>query len=1194
MLGKIAAFEFRYQLRQPAFWVITLLFALISFGLVALSENVKLTAGANVHVNSPYAISLLQAGLNQFYMLAAAAIVANVVVRDYSTGFGALIFSTPITRADYLFGRFIGAFGVLVLTLVLAQCGHLFATTLPYIDAETLGPRRLQDYAWSFLVIGLPGLFFISALFFALATLTRSMMATYVGVVAVFILYLVANTLLAQKPELETLNAWIEPFGAGAYGLVTKYWTAAEQNAKNPPVEGILLWTRLLWTGVSLGFLGLAWALFSRSARGAKATRKDRQRGQEAAAVETRVRAAPLPAPSFGFRSAWTQLVSLTAFEMSLVFKSIAYVVLILLALAFSVLVLALSGEIYGAPVMLTTRVVITGLQGAFALIAIIIAIYYSGELVWRDRDRRMHELVDATPTPDWTFIVPKTIALTLVLASTLLIGVLAGVAMQLIKGVADIEIGKYIWWYVVPDSINYAQLAILAIVVQALSPNKFVGWALMAVYIISNIFMAQLGLDHVLYRYGSGVGTPLSDMNGTGDFGVFAAWMNLYWSAFGLVLLVLAYGLWRRGTETRLAPRLKRLPGRLAGPAGLIGGAALAAFVGLGVFVYINTNVWNAYRSRDAAEARLAAMEKTLLQYETLPQPSVADVKLTLDLHPHTPRLTTTGVYTIVNRTDAPLTQIHLRWNDDLEMRRLEVEGAVVARDWPEFDYRIYRFETPMQPGERRTVRFETVLTQRGFRNSGNTVRLVDNGTFVNNMEFAPIVGMDRDGLLQDRSKRRKRGLPAELRMASLDDERAARRNYIGADWVNADITVVTDADQTPIAPGYKVSDTTRDGRRTARFVTESPVLDFFSVQSARYEETRRTHDGVEMVVFHDPRHDANVPRMLDALAASLDYYQTAFGPYQFRQARIVEFPDYASFAQSYPNTFAWSEGLGFIADLGDPSKIDYVSYVGAHEFAHQWWAHQIVGADVQGATLLSETLAQYSALMVMERLHGEDQIRKFLKYELDRYLVGRRTAQLDESPLFRVESGQTYIHYQKGGLVLYLLRDQIGEEAVNRALRRLLSQYAFQSAPWPRSVDLIAALRAEAPADKQDLITDLFERITLYDLKAESATATRRADGRWDVTLTVQTRKLYADGKGEETEAPLNETFDIGLFSVRPGDRAFGRDDVILLERRPVAGGRQVIRLIAPNRPAFVGIDPYNKWIDRDSNDNIVAVAG
>lgn len=1190
MFAKIASFEFRYQLRQPAFWVIAIVFGLLAFGAVA-SDNVSLGSGGNVHRNAPYALAVAHIIFNVFFMLGTTAIVANVVARDTQTGFGPMIQSTRVTKGAYLYGRFFGAFGAVALCYLSIAIGTLTGTLMPWVDPETVGAFRPLDYLYAYGVFGLTGLFLTSALFFTLATVTRSMMATYIGVVGVLIVYLATTGVLGSRPEFETALAWAEPFGSGAYSLVTKYWTATERNSVNAPLEGVLLWNRVIFIAVGAALLAAAYALYRPATKGANPRKQERLRALAEAAAPVVAQPGALPAPSHGFAAGWARLVKRTAFEVSMVFRSPAYVVLILLGFAFAMTTLFFIGEIYGAPLLLVTRVVIDGLRGAFNLISVVIAIYYSGELVWRDRDRKFHEIVDATSTPDWTFLVPKTLALSLVLLSTALMGVLAGVLTQLIKGYTDFEFGKYLLWYVLPQALSFSLLAVLAIFVQALSPNKFVGWAIMVVYMISTIVMSNLGFNHPLYLYAQGIGVPLSDMNGTGDYAGFNAWLDAYWTAFAVILLVIGYGLWRRGTESRLLPRVKRFPRRLAGPAGLIGGAALAAFIGLGVFIFINTNVWNEYRSQKQLEQLQADAEKTLLRYEETPQPSVVDVRMTLDLHPHAPSLETTGTYVLENRTNAPLREVHLRWSDDLDMERLEVEGARVARDWPEFSYRIYRFDTPMQPGDRRTVRFDSVLAQRGFMASGNTTRLVDNGTFVNNFEFAPLVGMSRDGLLTDRTKRRKHGLPAELRPAKVENEAARNRNYIGADWVTADITVTTDADQTVVAPGEKRSDTVTGGRRTARFVTEAPVLNFFSVQSARYAQSRRMHNGVEMVVFHDPAHTRNVPRMLDALSNSLDYFQANFSPYQFRQARIVEFPDYASFAQSYPNTFAWSEGLGFIADLRDPNKIDYVTYVAAHEFAHQWWAHQVVGSDQQGMTLLSETLAQYSALMVMEKMYGRDQIRRFLKFELDRYLRSRGTERLEELPLFRVEN-QQYIHYRKGALVMYLLRDQLGEDVVNRALRRVLAQYAFKGAPYARSLDLVAALRAEAPADKQALITDLLEKITLYDLKTTGVTARRRPDGRWDVAVTVDARKLYADGQGKETPSPLSEMIDVGLFTAEPGKGAFDQGDVILLERRRIRTGVQVLRFVTDREPKFAGADPYNKWIDRNADDNVRAV--
>jgi ABC-2 type transport system permease protein len=973
MFAKITGFEFRYQLRQPAFWVIAILFALIGFGVIAV-PNVDVSAGGNVYKNAPYFLAAIHVSMAVFFMLGSTVIVANVIVRDVQSGYGPIVQSTRMTSFDYLYGRFTGAFLATALCFASVSVGMLAGTIAPWVDHETIGPFRPGDYLYAYFVLGLPAVFLTSALFFALATITKSMMATYVGVVGVLIAYLVATGVLGSKPELEHIMAWAEPLGSSAYGLVTKYWTPAEKNTLNVPLEGVFLWNRLIWTAVGFGILAATYWLYQPTARGAKAGKTEKLRKMAAAAPAREPIGGALPAPTHGWLSAWTRLTARTAFEMSLVFKSVAYVILMILGLAFAITILMVSGEIYGTPVYLVTRVVITALQGSFGLVAMIVAIYYSGELVWRDRDRKVHELIDASATPDWTFLVPKTLALILVLASILVVGMIAGIAVQTFRGQFDYEIGKYLMWYVLPGTVRFAMTAVLAIFVQSLSPNKFVGWAIMVVYLISTLILANMGFDHVLYRYGAGISVPLSDMNGRGHFALFAAWVNAYWTAGAVMLMVLGYGLWRRGTETRFLPRLKRLPHRLNGMAGLIGGVALAAFVGLGVFIFINTNVWNEYRNSTDVEKLQANYEKTLLRFETTPQPSITDVRLDLDLHPHAPRLETRGSYVIENRTGAPLGEMHLRWNDDLDIKALTVQGARMVREWPEFAYRIYRFDVPMQPGERRTVSFDTVLEQHGFKNSGNTTRLVDNGTFVNNMEFAPMIGMDRSsGLLSDRAKRRKYGLPPELRVAKLEDLSATGKNYIGADWVNADITVTTDADQTPLAPGYQRSDVTRNGRRTVRFVTEAPVLYFLSMQSAKYEITHQPHNGVDMVVYHDPDHDRNVPRMMTALGASLlDYYNGHFQPLSVPSGADQRVPGLRQFRPVLSQHLRLVRGLRLHRRLLRHVEDRLRHLCRGARVRHQWWAHQVVGANMQGMTLLSETLAQYSALMVMEKMYG------------------------------------------------------------------------------------------------------------------------------------------------------------------------------------------------------------------------------
>lgn len=1188
MFGKIATFEFRYQLRQPVFWVAAGIFFLLTFGSVAI-DQIQIGGGGGIHKNAPFAIAQTHLILAIFYMFVTTAFVANVIVRDDETGFGPILRSTRIRKFDYLYGRFTGAFAAAALSFLAVPLAFVLGSLMPWIDPETLGPLTAGPFLFSYFVLALPALLLTSTMFFSLATITRSLMWTYVGAIGLMVLWIVAGIAL-DKPQFEKAAAFWEPFGTAAFALTTKYWTAAERNSLVPALGGALLFNRLLVLALSAGFLALAHALFRfQPAATAGGSRKPAA-ADDAVAPATPLSA--LPRPRYDGATAWAQLMARTRLDMLQVFGSPAYLVLLAMGLVNSLggLWFTTDETRYGGVVYPVTRVLIPTLMGTFSLIPMIIAVYYAGELVWRERERKTHEIVDATPVPDWAFVAPKTLAIALVLLSTLLVSVLAAIGVQMAKGFLDVQIGHYLVWYVLPQAVDWILLAVLAVFLQTLSPHKFIGWGLMVIYMITTITFVNLGFEHNLYNYGGAPGVPLSDMNGMGRFWIGAWWFRLYWTAFAVILLVLSHALWRRGTEVRLWPRLARLPRRLRGSAGLTFAAAAAVFVASGTFIFVNTNVWNDYRTRIDDEKWQADYEKTLLRFEYLPRPRIVSMMLDVDIHPHEPRVDTHGAYVVENRTGEPLKEIHVRFDRDLEVLGLSIQGARPKKTYERFNYRIFALDTPMLPGERRVVSFITRRAQHGFRNSGDDRRVVDNGTFLNNTEIAPTLGMDRQGLLQDRAKRRKYDLPAERRPPPLGDATSRQVNYLrhDADWVTSDITVTTEADQTPVAPGYRVSETVTGGRRTARFVTEAPILPFLSIQSARYAISRETWKGIDLAVYYDRQHPWNIERMKRAMKASLDYFQTEFSPYQFRQVRFLEFPGYESFAQSFANTIPWSENLFFIADYRDPSKIDMVTYVGAHEIAHQWWAHQVIGADQQGSTVLSETLSQYSALMVMKRMYGEDQIRRFLKFELDSYLRARGGELIEELPLARVED-QGYIHYRKGSLVMYRLQHEIGEAAVNRALRRMLAQYAFRGAPYPTTLDLLAALRAEAPADKQALITDLFEKITLYDLQTRDMTVKKRPDGRYDVALTIQARKMYANGKGEETGAPLAETLEVGLFTAMPGEKGFDRSKVIAFERRPIHGGTQTLTFVVDRAPRYGGVDPYNFLIDRNADDNV-----
>ena len=1197
MLTRIATFELRYQSRSPLFFIGFAIFFLLTFASVVI-DQIQIGSRGNVNVNSPYAILQTLAIMNVFAVFIVTAFVANVVIRDQQTGFAPILFSTRLRKRDYLLGRFAGAMAIALILLASVPLAIAAGSIMPWLDPEKVGPFVFTHYLYALFLFGLPSLLVAGAGFFALATATRSMMWTYVGVVAFLVLYFASMTLL-RDPAYDRVTALIDPFGIAALDLASKYWTAAERNTLLPPMTGALLENRLIWLAVACIMFALAYGLFRFETRG-EGRRKASGvvvdiAGPATSVVPRRAR------PEAG--NALQAFLALTRFDMKSVFKSPAFFVLLAMGVLNAYASLedtVTQNDIDYFPV---TRAVIEALEGAFAFIPLIIAIYYSGELVWRDRDQRIHEIVDACPAPNWTMLLPKILAVGLVLFASLAVGVLTGMVFQLGHSYWQLEPTHYLLWSVLPQTILTWQLAVLAVFVQSLVPHKAIGWAVMLLYIVVTFTLPNLGFEHGLYRYAFVPRVPLSDMNGMGRFWIARAWFEVYWSAFAVILVVVALLLWRRGTETRLRPRLALVRRQIAGaPAAVMAGAALV-WLCSGIFIYYNTNILNEYptHTRRGEERYLADYEKALLPYESVPGPKIISVSLDVQLYPKEVRVDTVGSYLIENRTGQPLTRLHVRWMRPLDLQEMDVGDATLEKEYKQFNYRIYRLAVPMAPGEQRTLRFRTRMQEQGFPNRQPLTRIVENGTFVDNSAISPALGMSRDVLLKERSIRRRYGLPADLRPPKLEDAGADAYHYLrhDSDWVNARISVTTDADQTPLAPGYTVSDEVKNGRRTLVTRTEAPIHHFFSIQSARYaiaKDVWTAKDGnkVDLAVYYFPEHGHNVPRILTAMKASLDVFSERFSPYQFRQARIVEFPAYERFAQSFANTIPFSEAIGFIQNFDDSKaerSIDLLTFVTAHELGHQWWAHQVIGADKQGDTMLSESFAQYSALLVMEKLYGREHIRKFLKNELDQYLRNRGTEVVEELPLDRVED-QPYIHYRKGAVVMYWLKETVGEEKVDAALRKLLARYAFQAAPYPSTTDFLALLRKEAgPAHDQE-ITDLFDKITLYDMKAHDAVAHKRADGRYEVSFTVEGRKLYADGKGRESEVPLEEPFDVGAFAVEPGKQGYSRDSVLALQRRLVKSGKQTVTLVLDTAPKLVGIDPFNERIDRNSDDNLTSV--
>ncbi|HUH29955.1 MAG TPA: M1 family aminopeptidase, partial [Rhodanobacter sp.] len=986
--------------------------------------------------------------------------------------------------------------------------------------------------------------------------------------------------------------AMLDPFGARTVGLVTRYWSAYQANHELPVLAGVLLFNRVLWVGVSLGMLTATFALFRPNSEGLRLPR--RKKRAEPPLLRPQAAATALTLPSVHIadtpRTHLLQLRTQFAFDTLGILRGAPFLIMLVLGLANLMGGLMLSGQIYGTATWPVTHQVLETIRGSSQWLLYIILTFYAGELVWRERSLRTAEVSDAFPLPDWIPLLAKLGALLAVTVVYLVISALVGVIWQLSHGYTHLEPGLYLATLAL-DAIPFALLAALALFLQVLSNNKFLGYLLTIIWFVAQVGFGLLHWEQNIYNYGNAPSVPYSDMNGFGHFLPATLWFDFYWACCAVVLLVLAALFWARGTEHTWAERMREARARLHLPTALMLGLGLCAFVASGAWIYYNTNVRNHFKSSTMQNIERANYEKKYAQYKDAPQPRITAVQANVDIYPYQRKLEIRGHYTLVNQHDAPINELYVNFNDDLTVKSLSFAPHDTISADRELNFTIYRLKTPLAPGASMPFDFTLEYAPQGFTNSPQGMFLAHNGTFFTN-HVMPQLGYQAQVQLTDRNERRKYGLKLDVpRMPPLGDERARANTYISndADWISFDTTVSTADDQIALAPGTLQKEWTANGRRYFHYRMQQPMLNFFAYQSARYAVKSVQHAGVAISVYYNPAHAWNVDRMIESARDSLDYYDRHYTPYQFKQLRIVEFPGYSAFAQSFANTIPFSEAIGFIADLRDKSKIDYVYDVTAHEVAHQWWAHRVIGANMQGSTMLSEALAQYSSLMVMQHKYGADQMRKFLKYELDAYLTGRATEKVAEEPLAKVEN-QPYIHYRKGSLIFYALQDYVGADKLDAMLKQFLLDKGFQQPPYTDSQEFMDALGKALGPQWQPMLNDFFWKITLFDNRMVAATARKLPDGKYAVTMQVHAGKVYVDGKGKETPGKIDLPIEIGVFAAAPGKGQDGKP--LYLKKQLVRDGDNTITVTVDGKPAQAGIDPYNKLIDKVSSDNLRAV--
>lgn len=1207
MFKDIFVFELKYRFGRPATWIYFFLLLVTALLLIGFGST---PASEKVFHNAPIVIANLLLLISIFGILIASAVMGVPLYRDLEHKTGTFLFSYPITKFGYFMGRFWGSFLTLLFISLGALAGIYLGSLLGPLfgtEAERYGPNLMVNYFQPWFTLLLPNLWLAGTLFFSLIVFTRNIRSIYTGGIVVFILYLLAN-FLAQDIENKDLVQLLDPFGLNSFSLQTRYLTPYEQNSFFLPLEGNLLLNRLLWSGLGLLFFIGAYFRFGFTYFFQAPQKKTKIKDESQELLPTQDLN---PVVDFSKKYQWNSLWTLSRIEVQNIYKDVYFRSILLGGLIFLILDFWIGNTLYSVPNFPSTSFLMEYKTYDYNLFVFIILVFFTGESLHRDKVTGYSVINDTFPVKDSVVIGSKFLGLAFICLILTTIPILVGLIIQTLKGYFDYDLKVYLIDSYLIGLPDYLQMVMLVFAVHMLVNNKFAGHAAaIGIWLVMIILRDLANYDFNLFFFSYKPGYTWSDMNGLGHFAEPLFWFNLYWSAWGLFLILFFSIFFSRGTENSWKSRWQAAKSRLANPGTKLSFLFLIIAFASGAYSYHSVVYENDYLTEKETKKLQVAYEKQLKHYEGIPQPKYTRVSIQADLFPEERSAFFRAEVELVNKTGSPIDSIHFnstalddfkvvlngdtlsyRFPLKLEAGIFQIFGKKPIQEW----YKITALPQTMMPGDTLHLTLISQSTRKGFPNSGYGRELVYNGTFFSG--GIPEIGYDASGEISSDEDRRKYGLPEKPEDLPPHHDPKGERTLLfadDADFIQFEAVVSTIPSQIAVAPGYLQREWEENGRRYFHYIQDTPIQAFFTFVSAEYDVLRDEAflpDGqkIAIEIYHDPKHKYNLDRFLESYKDGLTYFSTTYGNFQFRQMRILEFPRYAGFAQSFPNTVPFSESFGWVADFSDPNDFDYVYYVTAHELAHQWWGHQITPNYTRGSNLISEALAEYSALILSERKYGKDNMKRFLKDELDDYLRGRSNESKKENVF--INCNRPYQWYNKGSLILYGLRDLIGEAAMDSALYAFNQEFGLkQSPPFPGSYDLYRHLEQVTPDSIKYYLDDTWTKITLYDNRAESVTAKKLPGDEYEITLNIRSQKLYADQTGREENANyLADYIDIGVFAAEDLDESGRtRTNPLYIQKHKIKPGQSTITVKVKGIPVKAGIDPYHKLIDRIPDDN------
>lgn len=1128
MFREIFAMELKLIFTRGMVYLFFLLPAIYITGLV-LNENFIIPGTtAGVYRNAPFVVTTYAGIISLFGLAGVTFFFNNAALRDYESNFADIYFGLPVSRNICFFARFCAAFvassfslsglfaGIIVATLIGAQTNM--------VSQQLLGNIPWNSFLLTLLLVIIPNTFICGTFTFILASKWKNTVVSVLGLLFMIGCYAISG-ILNSNLFSQKLGAFVDVFGIRAYAFDTRYFQAQEKNLVIFHPGDSLLINRLIWLGAGTLLL----LVFSRNYKTESLNSKPFNKKKKVA--EQVIVPFRFANPLFN-NNKLLEIWNFFDIDFSMVVKHAVFKVMALLIVLIFVFTLYSKTEYLGLSALPTTGYIVHMAGDIRDLFIYLLLIFLSGELVWRARQHRFADVLNAAPHTTISSLISKVLVLVMIGSFLILILAITGVLNQLLDGTVKIEWILYLKDFLYRSLPPILIYSLLSISIQYLLNSKYISYTVMVfiVFVLPVIFQA-IGVETPLLSPGKVFPALYSDMNGYGTGLIAEGLFHGYWISLSILLLMLA-ALWTEtsssgagfsGFRKQFNSRKSYLPVLL-----------VVIWLSSGGFLFYHTQLLNPEDNTTEVQHQVA-YERSFKQYSNKDFPALKKVSYFVDIYPGQKQVSSRSELLLVNHTRAPMNEIHFTIQKGWDTR-IEVPHSRIVYSNAQLGYRIFKFDHPLQPGKSMGVTIKATAKLNIIKNKVSNTSIADNGTFITNADFLPVIGYDVNKILSVASKRKKyhlsplTGLPEPGTLSGVKDSNSLLSQGKSG-WVEIDAQLSTSANQYALAPGSLIKKWEAKGRNYFYYKIETPAPNFCAFLSARYAVAEKQFKDISLKIYYDPAHKYNIPIMQDAAEKAINYYTTNFGPYLFKELTIGEFPGYEQYAQAFPALIAYSESMGFTVDLKKKKDFNVIQTVIAHEIAHQWWGYQAAPGYAKGAKLLDETLADYSALMVMKQeAKDKEKLSRYLKYIFDYYKRGKSRSGGLEPALYRVDDNK-YLYYGKGVQSMYALQDYIGENKVNLALKAYLEEFRFHQ--HPGSADLLYYIDQQVPDSLKTMVNDWFKNVVLYDFKLNKAQSLKMKNGSYQVKVNCISTKTIQDKTGKLSKVPFNGWVDLAIYA-------------------------------------------------------------